>query len=195
MRDRRIPGSGFTLVELLIALGIGMVVVGACYEFMFRARRTADEGLTLSILDTGANDLIQRITELLRQASITSPDWDLAPGGSSVTYNLCEGAEGSAIIWGPATTLAALPTEGAEGAEGDDGSDNDGDGLVDERQLVIQDADTGTILETWAVDLQSLLILQDGRILAVTVALQAPAPQPGVPPGTASASTSVSTRN
>lgn len=195
MAQRRSLRYGLTLVEVLLALAIGMVVIAACYEFMFRARQSADTGFVHARLDADASDLLHRVADLLRQASVGSPDWALSDDGSAATYNLCEGAAGGSPLWSAPRTLAALPMEGDAGAEGNDGIDNDADGFVDEQQLVIQDPDTGAILEVWIVNLQSFQILRDGRTLTITLTLQMPSPELGAPPETGSATTSVSTRN
>ena len=195
MAPRRLPRSGFTLVEVLVALAIGMVVLAACYEFMSRARQSAETGMSRSRLEVESNDLVQRIADLLRQASPSSPDWAVSEDGSSITYNLCEGAPDGSPLWSAPFTLSALPTEGDPGAEGDDGIDNDGDGLVDERVLVALDAGTGSELEAWAVNLQTLQISQDGRTLAVSVTLQESPLGGEISPETVSAATSVYTRN
>jgi hypothetical protein len=146
-----------------------------------------------------AHDLLQRVADELRLAGLASPDW--APGGAGqetvLVYNRCLGAVDGAMAWEASRSLAMISVEGPEGTLGSNGLDDDGNGLVDERRLVIRDPDSLEIREAWSECLapNGLLLELQGSLVTITLSLQAPSDKPGGPPFTTLVCTNVSLRN
>lgn len=133
---RTLPRSraAFTLVEVVISgalMASLLLVAGLATERameLFRQRRAADA------VAASANRLLQRVTnELLfaRQASFL-PAPPFSQGLSSLSFQKCMGVQAGAVLW---STRFSLAWE-LEPSEVEDGLDNNGNGLIDEGQLV-----------------------------------------------------------
>lgn len=135
--DRR--SSGYTMVELLIgALLFASLLMVAGFAMdrsmaLFRQRRASEA------VSSAAHRMLQRVASefaFARQGSLL-PAPPVNDGASALAFQKCLGVEAGAVAW---TTPFSIEWE-QEPGEADDGADNDGDGLVDEGQLVwVQDA-------------------------------------------------------
>lgn len=127
--------AGFTIVELLIAVALlGLALSGAAM-----VSRSGSEVHRTSV---AVQDVEQRLHRALEQVSgalttagadylVPTPVEGLAYG--SLQFQQVIGHTGTTPDLGPTIELA---TE-IEGNEADNGADDDGDGLVDERELVL----------------------------------------------------------
>lgn len=136
MRTRLAAGrrSGFTTAEVVISallMASLLLVAGLATDralALFRQRRASDQ------VSSAAHRLLQRVASELvfaRRATLL-PLPTLPQGSSALSYQRSLGVEEGAVQWGP---TCSLRWESAAG-ELDDGLDNDGNGLVDEGQLV-----------------------------------------------------------
>ena len=195
----RAPTSrrGLTLLELLIALAISAVLIAAFFEILSRVRSGTDSGIAEAEMLGDADALIHRIADELRPAGLSSPDWQLGDGGRDLIYNRSLGSVDGEMAWEGPRSLATLPLEEPGETSGSNGADDNGNGLVDERRLVLRDPGNLEVLETLSACLTAdgLLFELEERRLTITVTLQAPAGKPGSPPVTTRASTDVSLRN
>jgi hypothetical protein len=153
------PRSGFTSVEVLLGavLMAGlMLVAGLATEralALFRQRRATD------LVGSTANRALQRVASELvfaRRSSLVPND--MPSGSSTVSFQKSLGVTDGDAVW---SNTFSLEWE-LEPGETDDGSDEDGDGLVDEGQLV-RVQDDGLASETRVVLAHGLCELLPGE--------------------------------
>lgn len=145
--------SGFTVIEMLISLGI----LGSLLLISMRvgtssssAYRQATTGAQLS---AEAKLTVDRVAMELQLASIGTFVPDLDAGGvrntSSLAFQQLVDIVGAVPVYGgPSPGQVALLELRLAPGEADDGLDNDGDGLVDERSLVlVRDLGAGSEVE------------------------------------------------
>lgn len=137
MKTFRTPArsrAAFTLTEVLISgclMASLLLVAGLATERtmdLFRQRRAADA------VAASTNRLLQRVTgelKFARQASLL-PAAPFPEGLSSLSFQKCLGVQGGAVAWSSRFNLAWE----LETGEVEDGVDNNGNGLIDEGQLV-----------------------------------------------------------
>ncbi len=185
-RHRR---AGFTLIEVMIALLVGALILAGFSEIMVRSLETERVNSFVANLENDVHEMLDRVAYELRQTGTGCPGWDLE--ADTVTFRRCTGSIGGVKDWGDLITLGASYTE----VGGDDDVDNDGDGLVDERELLLGDAATSTILTTWDRTLSDpgLAFSLSGDQLTITVSLTRL--HPDGYPMSATASTLVALRN
>jgi prepilin-type N-terminal cleavage/methylation domain-containing protein len=126
--------AGFTLLELLVTVAIlglvltslGLVQSRSSNESMVLRARSIAESRARRTLDSIASEL----TAVGR--SLLLPDPTTALGASTVTFQHPTGVSNlGLVLWGNASRLALE----LDPKELDNGVDDDGDGLIDERQL------------------------------------------------------------
>jgi hypothetical protein len=131
--------AGFTSVEVLLGsclLGSLLLVAGMstdrCFA-LFRQRRA------LQTVSANANRLLHRVARELGSArrSTLLPAALETQGASSIVFQECLGVTGGAVQWSSNVTVRWE----RESGELDDGVDDDGDGLVDEGQAVLIEAE------------------------------------------------------
>ncbi len=129
-RDER---RGFTLVELVVAVALGSTVVGAILVVTVASGNTAQATVSFSHLQQRAARALESVSQELTMAGAsTLTPVPLAPlGSSSITYRRADGFDASGATYGNLRRLELV----IEPTETDDGQDNDGDGLIDERQI------------------------------------------------------------
>lgn len=128
--------QGFTLVESLIAVTFLAVLFLAVAQTSSRASDAFDEGGTEHALSTSTHRALERIArsvEFARASILAGIDPNL--GAEQVDFDVPAPFDGGVLTWQPTQILAEL-----ESGELDDGVDNDGDGLVDERHVVLVEA-------------------------------------------------------
>ena len=136
MRPRSRRQAGFTLLEIAVAMGVLGVVLGAVGAFQARSNQASKSMLTRADAEMRARRALERVADELTGVgqSLLFPDPTTALGASTLTYQRPAGVNGSGVVqW---SQPARLQLE-LESGETDDGTDNDGDGLVDERRLVL----------------------------------------------------------
>ena len=127
--------AGFTLTEVVLSASLlaGLLLVAGlatdrCMS-MFRQHRA------VQVVGGSANRLLQRVASELvfaRQGTL-QPTALTTQGASTLLYNKCLGVSGGTVQWSTVFTLRWELDTG----ETDDGADNNGDGLIDEGQLVL----------------------------------------------------------
>jgi prepilin-type N-terminal cleavage/methylation domain-containing protein len=129
--------QGFTLVESLIAVTLLAVLFLAVAQTSSRASDAFDEGSAEHALSTSTHRCLERIARAIEfsDGSILSGQVLSAVGAQSVAFRVPAAFDGGAVQWMNVEIQSEL-----EGGELDDGVDNDGDGLIDERRVVMVEA-------------------------------------------------------
>jgi len=142
---------GVTLLEVVIATGCLALLLGAIGAVAQRGRSAAEAGVSATALSARAQRLVERIAgELLNATSASLP---LSPAAgraaAQVEYRTVEGFDvvAGAIDEGPRRRIARVPSPD----DPNDGLDNDGDGLVDEGNVVL-------VLDTEATPARELVL-------------------------------------
>jgi prepilin-type N-terminal cleavage/methylation domain-containing protein len=128
--------AGFTLLELVIATALLSLVLGAVGLVQMRARDASRAGMGREQVETHCRRTLDRVAEELQGVghSLLFPDPSTSLGTGSITYQHPTGLSGLGVVtWDTPSSLALQ----LEPAETDNGIDDDGDGLVDERRLVL----------------------------------------------------------
>lgn len=136
MRPGRKRSSGFTLLEIAVAMGVLGVVLGAVGAFQTRSNEASRSLLRRADAESRARRALERVADELAAVgqSLLFPDPTTALGASSLTYQRPSGVDASGVVqWTPPSRLQLE----LEAGEADDGLDNDRDELVDERRLVL----------------------------------------------------------
>lgn len=132
--NTRHDSSGMTLLEVVMAMTLFAAFASSVFLALDLSSSSYRTETLAARLDATARETLDELCERLRGAdydSITPPV--LKPGSaSSIDFQRARGFAGGAVSWGPTERLALE----AEAGELDDGLDNDGDGLVDEGDLV-----------------------------------------------------------
>jgi prepilin-type N-terminal cleavage/methylation domain-containing protein len=159
--------DGFTLIEMMIALLVGALILAGFSEIMMSSLKTERVASFVANMENDAHEMLSRVADELRQTGTGCPNWVL--GADTVTYNLCTGSTAGVVSWTTARTLGASYIETGS----DDDLDNNGNGLVDERELLLGDAAMGTILTTWDRTLSDpgLSFVLNGNELTITISL------------------------
>lgn len=152
--------AGLSLVEVLIAMTLLGGLLSTLLLVVLRGSASAREGMSRQSLEGRARRTLERITNELGSAGAATLDPDpLAPWGSSnLTFQSMTGYEGG-IQWSLPRTFSVALEEG----ELDDGSDNNGNGLSDERVLLLTD-DSGGAGEQTVVLARGIRELGEGEL-------------------------------
>ena len=136
MQMRRSSRSGTTLVEITLGLTLFTAFAASAFLALESSSSTYRTETVAARLDGRTRKLLDDIAERLREADFDSltPPIDPAPGAnaSTVDFQRARGFAGGIVQWGPTERLALEYEPG----DPDDGIDNDGNGLVDEGQIV-----------------------------------------------------------
>jgi prepilin-type N-terminal cleavage/methylation domain-containing protein len=140
--------KGFTLVEVIIGLTVVALFLGAIGTVTMSARGVYEQGLSSASIEARARRTVQRLaSELVAAGAASVTPQPIAPlGASTITYRACVGYAAGAQLW---TTLSRIELR-ADPRDANDGTDNDGDGSIDEQQIVLV-RDVGMATETEAV--------------------------------------------
>jgi hypothetical protein len=131
-RDHR---GGFLLQELAINLAMTMILLGGLFLFLRSGIAGSQVTTARALLERNANHGLRQITEALLPAGQATLSAANAPLGSSFLDFQVPSAVGPAgVTFGPATRIEWR----ADPGDPADGADNDGDGLVDEGEVVIR---------------------------------------------------------
>lgn len=127
--------TGMTLMEIVLAITILMGVGGTIFlatQSLSSAFRT---GSSLATLDSHARTGLNRVADLLEQAgpdTLGAPTSDPFSGEFEIVFQRALGFGGGVIQYGPVERIRVEPSP----ADPADGVDNDGNGLIDEGQVV-----------------------------------------------------------
>ncbi len=127
----RTSRQGLTLVELLISLVFLATLLLAASSVTDEAKDAFQANSANETLVVRAHASLERMLKPLAEAELASLP-PLALGGDLLTYRRAVGYAGGATQWGPTTQVSLQFDSG----ELDDGVDNDGDGLVDEGEVL-----------------------------------------------------------
>ncbi|MFN0249129.1 MAG: type II secretion system protein [Kofleriaceae bacterium] len=211
--DRR--RAGFTLVEVSLSIVILGSILGTIAMVQGRGESAAKVSTAQTEANLKAARLLDRLVRDLQPfgGDGATPSQSTNLGTDTLTYQLSTGVVGGVVQWGTPRRLDLQLDAG----ELDNGVDDDGDGLVDERALLLT-IDVGTadqrttILSDEIVELypgETANVLDDngngvtdergfnlhrtGNLLAVRVAVAVPGPDGSVV--TAALETSFRVRN
>jgi hypothetical protein len=138
-RTRRTGTEGFTLIEISIASGILAVVIGSITMMALASDRAFQTGTTVAHLEARASGAMALIVQEL---SIAQHPAAIGPDGDTIDYFQAV----DFIAGEPELTLPRRLAFEYEAGELDDGVDNNGNGLVDEGQVILT-TDVGAATE------------------------------------------------
>ena len=149
--QRAAPCGGFSLVEIALVLAIGVVLLSGAALASKQALGLYRESLQSSELHMRAARATERCVRALRGAGLaTLAPPPVAPlGGALLDYNVQTGFAGEVAQWSAVQRLALELEQG----ELDNGLDDDGDGLVDEGQIVWSEAGRRAVLARGVAEL------------------------------------------
>jgi len=124
--------GGFSIIELLIVITMLALMMSVLGVVSFTGRNAYEQTALLNDLDSRGARALARVSDELVTAVNLGPI-SASAGTGDLTFQQVLGFAGGAPVWGPLMRLEAE----FEAGEVDDGVDNDGDGLVDERMLVL----------------------------------------------------------
>jgi len=129
------PRAGFTLVELAIAVALFLLLMSSAIVAARGGMEAFRSSQDLSDLETRARRALDRaVFELLPVGGTElSPDPEGQFGTDALEFRQAVGLAGTAPVWGERRSLSLQLAPG----ELDDGLDNDGNGLVDDGELVL----------------------------------------------------------
>jgi prepilin-type N-terminal cleavage/methylation domain-containing protein len=127
--------SGFTLLELIISATIVSLLVGVSYGVVVTGASTYSLGSTQGDLEMQAGRTVDSIVSAMAEsgADVIGPALEPPYCSSIVTLQRNKGFKDGSIQWGAVQSYSFAYADD----DPDDGVDNDGDGLIDEGQLVL----------------------------------------------------------
>lgn len=155
-RDSVRSRAGFSLVELVTSIVLIVAVMGSILLMGITTDRAYDTGTADSRIESQVRTTLDRIVEELRTAHRETflPAPRDGEASSTLTYQRTLGVENGRVALSAPRRLEFEYEPG----EIDDGLDNDGDGLVDEGQLVLtenvgEDDERRLVLTRWVPEL------------------------------------------
>jgi type II secretory pathway pseudopilin PulG len=146
MSSNRHDRRGFTTVEMVISFVIMAMLLGSIGLATLSGKDTYQQGEKVATLEARARRALSRIASELTGAQRTTlnPQPNAPLGGSNVRYRTCLGYSGGAAQWGPYSRLMLRQ----DPRDPDNGLDDDGDGLIDEGEVVLVRDDGGPNQQT-----------------------------------------------
>ena len=126
---KRTGRAGFSMIETLIAATVLAMAVGTIVLVSNANNNAYQTGATVAELESKAGIAMGRLVEELRMVGKES--LSLTP--TQLQYERAEGFVAGQKLWSTSRRLELA----LEGGELDDGVDNNGNGLIDERQVVL----------------------------------------------------------
>lgn len=149
--------SGFTLIELAVAVGVLSLAIVSAVDLVSTTGDTLARGASMANLDAKANALLAKIERELVQAGRETLV-PASPGGEgSLSYRQAFGYEDGIVQWGSPLRIEFRPDEVQ------DGVDNDADGFVDEGRIVLV-RNAGTAAETEVALASGICSYLDGEV-------------------------------
>jgi prepilin-type N-terminal cleavage/methylation domain-containing protein len=125
---------GFTALEVAISVAILASFLGALFGVIGGAQDLENRAVIEADLAIRGRIALERIARELRAASLATVSAAAPPlGASALTYQCATGWSGGAAVLGPQAKIEWRLAPG----EVDDGVDNNGNGLVDEGQVIV----------------------------------------------------------
>ncbi len=145
MQQRRTTAqSGFTLIEMMVSLTIGALILSLVGMIQWRSQESYEQTSAQARAQNLCRIAVTRVLDELGEVAISrfAPDPTSAFGTGSLAYQRPTGVDGlGALTWSDQSRLDLV----MDTNELANGIDDDGDGLVDERQLVFtRGSDTAT---------------------------------------------------
>lgn len=127
--------SGMSVLEVIIAATVLAMLLGAVGTTVLRGNTAYKQGLGNALLEGQARRLLDRIAAEFSDVDRSSLDPNpLLPfWASTVDYARCRGWAGGAMLVGPLREIQLA----LEPGELDNGLDDNGNGLIDERQVLL----------------------------------------------------------
>lgn len=135
-RQRATTRAGFTLIELVLAACIFGLLLGGVTYFQSKASSHSREISARSRAETQARRAVERVLDELCgiSSALLVPDPTGALGSDQIAFQKPVTVSNAGVVaWSAQNRLALALDDG----ETDNGLDDDGDGLVDERRLVL----------------------------------------------------------
>jgi len=152
--------AGFTLVEMMVVLGLATLVMGSIMSTLQGGTAAFEQGSALSNLSTKVERALDRIAAEMAYAGAenTTPGVIGVFGSEWVEFQQCTGSEQGVTTWGNLERLAfeLMPLETA------DGRDENNNGLVDEGQVVLRRS-LGSVDEVRLVLASNVAALLEGE--------------------------------
>lgn len=157
--------EGFSLLELAIYSALLLVLGASLVTIILTAMRTTAENGGISKVQERNRTAIFRIERELRRSISGTPT--VGDGGSSLSFASTAGFDGTVPVAGPGVRFLFRAAAG----ETWNGADDNGDGTVDEGELVRSDLSTGvdTIVSS-AVDLNGSGFVENGAGVTINLA-------------------------
>lgn len=136
MRRRFNRKSGLTLIEVTVASAFLMLVLGSLSAVTLKTQQSFHDGLESARLEGRAHRTMERMIRELLSAKKSGIQPVLDQPGEwtpALTFQANKGFGASQIVWGPNVRIQFE----YDPAEANNGKDDDGDGLVDEGQVVL----------------------------------------------------------
>jgi len=120
---------------MAITVTVLAMVVGSVASIVLKGRSAYEQGMNVSTLEMQARRALERIAvEITPALSATMTPAASAPlGSSTLTFRTCDGVSGGVIQTSTPTRIMLRQ----DPRDANDGVDNDGDGLVDEGEIVL----------------------------------------------------------
>ena len=163
MRNRHQTSTrqGLSLVELIIAVSLLTLLIGSVGLVSRTTEQAFRTGAASSAVELRSAAALAAVVRELEGATRTSlaPDPTTGLGTSELSFVQAIGFDGSRVVLGNARILRLE----VEAGETIDGTDEDGDGLVDEGQIVLIE-DEGLATERRRILVRSVAALLGGEL-------------------------------
>ncbi len=143
---------GYTMVEIVISASVTMTLFAAAYSVLYSGMGAYSTEVTLASVEKQANAAVDRIAQELVRAGqgVISPSPSANVSTSVISYQHNMGYSSGVTTWGPTRRIILR----ADPDDPDDGKDNNGNGLIDEKivVLIVNPGDlnqTTTVLTRW----------------------------------------------
>jgi type II secretory pathway pseudopilin PulG len=162
MMMRRQREAGFSAVELMISFAIAGIVLGVSFVVTATTAQNTDVVVSVSQLRLEAERAVNRIIKEVLQASVGTLTPQPTPplGSDSLRFRRVVDVVDGNIQWSNDTAFELQPDPN----DPQDGIDNDGDGLVDECQVVLR-TDIGLPSETTTLIVDKVSSLAPGELM------------------------------
>lgn len=135
MRSRSRSRRGLTLLESVIGLAVLAMLFSSALTLGVSGRRAFQQDLGSSTLEARSRHALERIAAQLTPVVRTTmtPNAQGQLGTSTLSFRVCEGAIGGVV---QTSTMTQIRWQ-QDPADANDGADNDGDGAIDEGEIVL----------------------------------------------------------